>query len=228
VGRWVGLLLVVQAEPVAAAVPSPCGKDEAGTAVSRAWDRRGAEITGSPARRCGRPAPAAPRRAHKFSLVAVAQSSPKRRSDHPPCYAKRSARHGPNVGRLQGRRASGHVASFSPARPSTPRVAGSSPARGAPEPPARRQEPAPWPRPGRRACQALVARAPGCLTSWPRPMSSFRSCTQARRRLRSMTLRSTSCMCRYRFRPSPRLSGERDVMATEFAAERGGGLGRVP
>jgi hypothetical protein len=26
VGRWVGLLLVVQAEPVAAAVPSPCGK----------------------------------------------------------------------------------------------------------------------------------------------------------------------------------------------------------
>jgi hypothetical protein len=31
-----------------------------------------------------------------------------------------------------------------------------------------------------------------------------------------------------RFRPSPCLSGERDVVATEFAAERGGGSGRVP
>jgi hypothetical protein len=72
------------------------------------------------------------------------------------------------------------------------------------------------------------ARAPGCLTSWPRQMASFRSCTQARRRPRSMTLRSTSCVCRRRFRPSPRLSGERDVVVTELAAERGGGLGRVP
>jgi hypothetical protein len=88
--------------------------------------------------------------------------------------------------------------------------------------------PAPWLRPGRHASEAPVARAPGCLTSWPTPMSNFRSCTQARRRPRSMTLRSTSCMCRCRFRPSPRLSGERDVVVTELAAERGGGSGRVP
>lgn len=31
-----------------------------------------------------------------------------------------------------------------------------------------------------------------------------------------------------RLRPSPRLSGERDVVVTELAAERGSGLGRVP
>jgi hypothetical protein len=196
VGRWVGLLLVVQAEPVAAAVPSPCGKGRGWhCAVARMGSTRSGN-NGEPGTTLWPSCPGGASSSPQILLVAVAQSSPKRRSDHPPCYAKRSARHGANVGRLQGRRAGGHVASFSPARPSKPRVAGSSPARGAPEPPARRQEPAPWPRPGRRACEALVAREPGCLTSWPRPMSNFRSCTQARRRLRSMTLRSTSCMCR--------------------------------